>query len=144
MNTSTFESSSPVSPHSPLSPINAKRFQSLSERLAIVSLVLSSAALALAGAGWMKSTSIQVATVDVPRIIAEASQTLAKSYPTGNVPKSVMERIVQHIKETTEAYGRENQLMILAKGAVFSGEKQDLTEQILKVLEQEGVRDDEQ
>lgn len=137
MTTPSFTSSTP-----PLSHSNRPK-KSFSDRLALVSFILSTAALGLSIAGWLTSRPLQIATVDVPKIVTSASETLAKSYPTGNVPKSVMERIVQHIKETTENYGHTHHVMILAKGALLSGEQQDLTDHILKALEQEGGRDGE-
>lgn len=104
-------------------------------KLTILSLFLNMVCLALWLGSFIYKTHQPMGTVDMQTIINSASQTLAKSYPEGNVPKPIIESVAGHVKETIQAYGHEHKVMILAKGAILSGEIHDLTDEIFKTLQ---------
>ncbi len=104
------------------------------QRLSLIALVtvfsLSVAALWLG----LSSSSPKLVTVDLPLILAERAQKLAKTYPSGTVPPGIMSRVVAEIKEVITAYGSDQKLTLLAKGAVLSGDLPDYTQVLQEIL----------
>ena len=88
---------------------------------------------------FMRTQGPVVATVDMSEIISKASQNLVASYPKGEVPKAVLNRLMQHIKATTYAVGKEHNVLILSQHALFSDQRADLTEKIIEKIIQDTV-----
>lgn len=72
--------------------------------------------------------------VDMSVLLAEQSQKLAKAYPTGQVPKGIMQQVIEEIKTVISEYGQIQKVTLLAKGAVLSGDLPDYTEIFKDVL----------
>jgi hypothetical protein len=76
-------------------------------------------------------------TVDMHALILEQSQSLAKAYPTGQVPPRIMQQVVEDIKGVIERYGQDQKLTLLAKGAVLSFDVPEHTEIVKAILNEE-------
>lgn len=74
----------------------------------------------------------QLATVDMKTLISTGSQNLAKSDRTSI--REVQEW-GERLKEGLEAYGKDRQLILLAKGAVVGSNLPDVTEEVLSFFE---------
>ena len=103
------------------------------KRLSTIAITLSCLALIITlgvvfGQFLPKQPLIRV--VDMGKLINEQAIRLAKVHAHGNVPQGVMQRAVDHIKEHLEAFGTEHNVILLAKGAVLSGDLVDVTQEI--------------
>jgi uncharacterized membrane protein len=72
--------------------------------------------------------------VDTSALIAKQSELLAKHYPKGKASQQILQQGADQIKEKVRAFAKENNLVIIAKGAVWGGTLPDYTEQILRLL----------
>ena len=73
-------------------------------------------------------------TVDTNALIAKQSQILAKHYPKGKISNSILQQGADQIKEKVATFAKENNLVIIAKGAIWGGTLPDYTEAILHLL----------
>lgn len=75
-------------------------------------------------------------TVDTNALIAKQSAILAKHHPhpQGKVNQQILQQGADQIKEKVRAFAKENNLVIIAKGAIWGGTLPDYTEQILQLL----------
>jgi hypothetical protein len=73
--------------------------------------------------------------VDMQLLLSTQSQALAKSYPNGQVPSGVMQQVVEDIKMVIKDFGQDQNITLLAKGAVLSGELPDYTQEVLNESE---------
>jgi hypothetical protein len=73
-------------------------------------------------------------TVDTGALIAKQSEILAKHYPKGKVSSHLLQQGADQIKEKVGAFAKENNLVIIAKGAIWGGSLPDYTDQILQRL----------
>lgn len=105
----------------------------------LINFLISIMAIVLSIVALVRTPKPVIYTVDISEIISKASHALAESHPKGDVPKDVLNRLIQHIKETTQDFGRENNVFILAKQALLSGKSEDLTNIIINKLIQENV-----
>ena len=73
-------------------------------------------------------------TVDTSALIAKQSQILAKHSPQGKVSQQILQKDADQIKEKVRAFARDNNLVIIAKGAIWGGNLPDYTEKVLHLL----------
>ena len=95
---------------------------------------VSQAVLLLAiGVFWgFSPKSPQLATVDMKTLISTGSQNLAKR---GRTSTREVQDWGDRLKEGLESYGKERQLILLAKGAVIGGNLPDVTEEVLSFFD---------
>ena len=87
------------------------------------------------GAIWAFSPKVpQLAVVDMGALISASSQSLAKS---GRTSTREVQEWGNRLKEGLKAYGKERQLILLAKGAVVGSSLPDVTEEVLGFFEEE-------
>jgi len=74
--------------------------------------------------------------VDTNALIAKQSQLLAKSYPhsQGKVSHHILQQGADQIKEKVATFAKENNLVIIVKGAIWGGTLPDYTEKVLRLL----------
>lgn len=107
--------------------------------LVFINVFINAIVLVLSIVSFMLAPKSVIATVDMAAILSKASHALASFYPKGDVPKTVLSRLIHHIKQTTESFGQEKNVLIIDKQCVFSSESHDLTEKIVEKLLQENV-----
>jgi hypothetical protein len=73
-------------------------------------------------------------TVDTSALIAKQSELLVKYYPKRKVSNHILQEGADQIKEKVVTFAKENNLVIIAKGAIWGGTLPDYTEQILQSL----------
>jgi hypothetical protein len=100
----------------------------------VINTIASFIALTISIVSFNRPSHPVIATVDVGSIFFKASQTLAASHPKGEVPKAVLNRFTQHMKETIYTFGKENNFLIFSKQALLSGEYDDVTDLIEATL----------
>jgi hypothetical protein len=76
-------------------------------------------------------------TIDTNVLIAKQSQILAKHYPhpQGKVSNHLLQQGADQIKEKVRAFAKENNLVLIAKGAIWGGTLPDYTEKVLQALD---------
>lgn len=75
-------------------------------------------------------------TVDTSALIAKQSELLVKYYthPQGKVSQHILQQGADQIKEKVRAFAKNNNVVIIVKGAIWGGTLPDYTEQILQSL----------
>ncbi len=73
-------------------------------------------------------------TVDTNALIAKQSQILAKHFPQGKVSHHLLKQGADQIKEKVATFAKENNLVLIAKGAIWGGTLPDYTEKVLHLL----------
>ena len=73
-------------------------------------------------------------TIDTSALIAKQSELLAKHYPQGKVSQQILQQGADQIKEKVRAFAKDNNLVIIAKGAIWGGNLPDYTEAIFHLL----------
>lgn len=73
-------------------------------------------------------------TIDVGELIAYQSSVLAQSYPRGEIPKKKLQQLADALRDTIESFGHQHQILLVSKGAVWSKEVPDWTEELLDYL----------
>ena len=75
-------------------------------------------------------------TIDTNALIAKQAKTLAKHYPhpQRKVSHHLLQQEADQIKEKVRAFAKDNNLVLIAKGAIWGGNLPDYTEQILQLL----------
>ncbi|MBY0281473.1 MAG: hypothetical protein K2W94_04865 [Alphaproteobacteria bacterium] len=75
-------------------------------------------------------------TIDTNVLIAKQSQILAKHYPhpQGKVSHHLLQQGADEIKEKVATFAKENNLVLIAKGAIWGGALPDYTEKIFHLL----------
>lgn len=81
-------------------------------------------------------------TVDTSALIAKQSEILAKHYPKGKISNSILQQGADQIKEKVRTFAKDNNLVIIAKGAIWGGTLPDYTEQILHLLRTTNLEQD--
>lgn len=76
---------------------------------------------------WLRHDSIKFGTIDMQELLLEQSKSLAKTYPTGQVPPKVMQQIVANLKTAISEYGKDHKVTLLSKGAVITDDLPDYT-----------------
>ena len=92
-----------------------------------IHFVVSMSALVISLVSLWANHQPVIATIDLGSIIAKTSHVLAASHPKGEISQAVLNRFVQHMKETIHIFGQENNLFIISKQALLSGESQDVS-----------------
>eukprot|EP01037_Dinobryon_pediforme_P013635 gene13635-13750_t len=67
-------------------------------------------------------------TVDTSALIAKQSEILAKHYPKGKVSQQILQEGADQIKKKVAIFAKDNNLVIIAKGAIWGGTLPDYTE----------------
>jgi hypothetical protein len=93
----------------------------------IASTLLSCIAISLV----LCQTKERFGVVDAGVLVALQAKEIAKSYPNGQLPPEKLERISKNLKEKVQIWGDNRGLTLLAKGAVWSGQLPDYTDEIL-------------
>ena len=75
--------------------------------------------------------------IDPHALIAIEAKTMAKAYPNGNVPTKVLQDLAERLKAHVNNFAKEENLILLAKGAVWGGELPDFTDLMIERLEKE-------
>jgi len=73
-------------------------------------------------------------TVDTSALIAKQSELLVKHYPKGKVSQQILQQGADQIKEKVATFAKDNNLVIIAKGAIWGGTLPDYTEKVLQTL----------
>lgn len=73
-------------------------------------------------------------TVDTSALIAKQSEILAKHYSQGKISNPILQEGADQIKEKVRAFAKDNNLVIIAKGAIWGGNLPDYTEKVLQTL----------
>lgn len=73
-------------------------------------------------------------TVDAAVLVAKQAEQLAARYPKSKVTTHELQQIADQLKESVARIAKENNLVILAKGAVWGGDLPDYTDMILKLI----------
>ncbi len=74
-------------------------------------------------------------TVDTSTLIAKQSQLLAKHSRQGKISQHILQEGANQIKEKVAAFANDNNLVIIAKGAIWGGTLPDYTEKVLQTLD---------
>lgn len=101
--------------------------------------VLNTALLTLnlsLGAYYITKTPQKIEVVNMAKIISNKAKDMAQKYPGGNVPQPLMQQTIDELKECIEEFGRQNNITILAKGAVLSGDFKDCTHEFVSAQEE--------
>ncbi|NBT86334.1 MAG: hypothetical protein EBT45_07575 [Alphaproteobacteria bacterium] len=75
-------------------------------------------------------------TVDTGALIAKQSEILAKHYPhpQRKVSHHLLQQGADQLKEKVRAFAKGNNLVLIAKGAIWGGNLPDYTEKVLQTL----------
>lgn len=73
-------------------------------------------------------------TVDTSALIAKQSELLAQHYPKRKVNQQILQDGADQIKEKVATFAKDNNLVIIAKGAIWGGTLPDYTEKVLYLL----------
>ncbi len=85
---------------------------------------------------WQVLNKETLGTVDIQQIISSQAETLAISYPKGNVPEVRLQQLIDHLQKTLETYAQKNRLTLFPKGLVLSGIIPDYTATFLEQLKE--------
>lgn len=76
-------------------------------------------------------------TIDVQKIITHEAKNLASIYPKGDVPTEKLHGLIDSIRDNIQKVAQDKKIVLLAKGAVLSGNVPDYTDSFIKELEDE-------
>ena len=79
----------------------------------------------------------KIGVIDSQALIASQSHKIAALYPNGNLPPEQLQLLALQLKTSITAYARVNNLILLAKGAVWGGEIIDHTDNLINMFKQE-------
>jgi Skp family chaperone for outer membrane proteins len=113
---------------------------SKTNKVVILGFFLNLVSLGLSFKVFVDQKPRTIGVVDMQSIISQTSQNLAKHYHQKPVPNGVMKEVIANILESINQIGSQKGLLILAKGAVLSGEEiLDLTDPVIKYLESKNL-----
>lgn len=76
----------------------------------------------------------KLVTVDVARVVRQASQQLMATYGDKEIPEAVREALVTRLREGVSAYATRHNVIVLDQGAVVAGEVKDVTEAVAATI----------
>ncbi len=79
----------------------------------------------------------KIGLVDAQLLITNQAQKIASLYPNGNLPPEKLLQLAEQIKSSVETHAKNNNIILLAKGAVWGGKLLDYTENIIAALKEE-------
>lgn len=93
----------------------------------------------LSGAVIILQTSLQpkIGLIDSQLLVANQAQKIGVLYPNGKLPPEKLQLLANQIKDSTARYAKENNLILVAKGAVWGGDAVDYTPYVIDALKSE-------
>jgi len=79
----------------------------------------------------------KIGLVDTQLLISNQAQKIASLYPNGNLSSEKLLQLADQIKRSVETHAKANNIILLAKGAVWGSELPDYTENIIAALKEE-------
>ena len=79
----------------------------------------------------------KIGVVDAQLLISNQAKKIAELYPNGNLPPEKLLQLVDQIKSSVETHAKDNNIILLAKGALWGGKLPDYTENIIALLAEE-------
>ena len=79
----------------------------------------------------------KIGLVDAQLLITNQAQKIASLYPNGNLPPEKLLQLAEQIKSSVETHAKNNNIILLAKGAVWGGKLPDYTENIIAAHKEE-------
>jgi hypothetical protein len=79
----------------------------------------------------------KIGLVDAQLLITNQAQKIASLYPNDNLPPEKLLQLAEQIKSSVETHAKNNNIILLAKGAVWGGKLPDYTENIIAALKEE-------
>lgn len=73
----------------------------------------------------------RLGVIDERFIVSVQAKEIAKHYPDGQIPPEKLRHLAEGLKDKVQEWGDKRGLTLLTKGAVWSGNFQDYTEEIL-------------
>ncbi|MEI8295950.1 MAG: hypothetical protein WCG04_05455 [Alphaproteobacteria bacterium] len=99
------------------------------------SVLISCTAIILIFSPSQEGAHKHFGTIELNAIVAAHAKALAKSYPNGQIPQTKMRHLAEGLKDKVQEWGNKRGLTLFAKGAVWSGQLPDYTDDILTEME---------
>jgi|JI6StandDraft_1071083.scaffolds.fasta_scaffold183412_2 hypothetical protein len=74
----------------------------------------------------------KIGLIDSQMLITNQAQKIASLYPKGNVPTEKLQQLADQIKNSVDFYARANNIILLAKHAVWGGDLPNYTQNIIE------------
>lgn len=85
---------------------------------------------------FLKKQQPQIGVVDMKRMVSNLSKDLVKQYPTGQIPKEVMDHFITYIHLRIQLYGdKHKRAIFLNKQNMLVGDAYDCTDDIIEVIQ---------
>ena len=91
---------------------------------------------------WLIPKTLKIGVVDMQVLVAASANQLAARYSDGQVPKSQLQKSIEHIKSTLEDFAVQNLVVLLNKSAVLNDGVEDYTNNIQERLAWDGKTDE--
>ena len=75
--------------------------------------------------------------IDTQSIVAIEAQKIAALYSKNDIPPEKLQIIAEKLKEKVEFFANKQNLVLLAKGAVWGGDFPDYTDRVIEFLQEE-------
>ena len=73
----------------------------------------------------------KIGCIDLNTLVATQAQKISSLYPNGQLPPDQLQLLADNIKISVAVYAKENNLILLAKNAVWGGELIDHTQDLI-------------
>lgn len=93
--------------------------------------------VALAVVIFKTAVQPKIGFIDSQLLVTDQAKKIGALYPNGKLPPEKLQRLADHIKDSTARYAKDHNLILLAKGAVWGGDAVDYTSYVIDVLRSE-------